>query len=145
MGVWDQITSDVYAGHGGSYIYDPVLDIRTPNNDLSIAVDNDVIIDHKRGDDPLVLDMQALNSDGSVFNITGYVLAAQAKTNSGTLISTPSISLVNAANGEYTLTFANTTSWPITGLLVDVQYTSPSSQVESTRTFRIRVLSDITS
>lgn len=135
--------TDAYAGVGGSYTYDDALCARIPN---SIVVNGEKIvirITHKRGD-TFVMSAAAKNADGTGVDLTGYTIESHIRSKGGVLIAQPAVTITNAQAGEYDLTVADTTAWPITALFMDVQYTAPSSGVESSETLMIIVEEDIT-
>lgn len=142
MPVEDIIFADVYAGLGGSYTYSSGTDSRSLNGYINSLVADVVKINIKKGDTFSVA-VIAKDGSGSPVNLTGYTIAPKVKDNAGNVIATPSVSVTNAATGEYTITVADTSAWPLGVLFGDVTYTGPGSVVESTETFKIIVQENI--
>ena len=108
----------------------------------------------KKGDTFSVL-CQRVDADNNPVSISGYTIAS--KVNSiGSFTQSLTIGIVNAALGEFTIsaTATDTLDWPVFQALdgttskmnivyCDVQYTL-GSYVESTDTFSIYVIEDVT-
>lgn len=105
------------------------------------------IVYHKRGD-TLLWNCQYTNPDGSPVDLTGYVIKAQFRDKSGTLIYdfSPLIAVTDTANGLYTINApaAATSPWPIVDGEFDIEYTNASGVVTSTETGTLSVVKDIT-
>jgi hypothetical protein len=104
-------------------------------------------INFKRGD-TFSLDCTRKDSGGTAINLTGYTITSSVKMG-GSFSDTLTVTVTNAAAGQFTLTkaAANTASWPISTddspLLCDVQFVL-SGTVKSSETFEIDVVEDIT-
>ncbi|SFJ00159.1 hypothetical protein [Nitrosomonas sp. Nm34] len=138
MTVESVIVNDIYAGVGGSYTYSSGTDSRSPNGYVNPLTADVVKINIKKGDTFSVA-VIAKDGSGSPVNLTGYTITPKIKDNAGNVIATPSVSVTSAAAGEYTMSVANTSAWPLGVLFGDVTYTDPGSAVESTETFQIIV------
>ena len=89
-------------------------------------------------------DTFSLQATANGENITSWTIQSQIREPNGTLVSELTVTKTDAANGEYTLTHAGSTStWPLRMLYCDIQYTV-GGVVASTETFRIEVIEDIT-
>lgn len=142
MTVENVITSDAYAGKGGSYTYDSGTDSRSVNsyvNPLQADVAKVVI---KIGDTYAVTAI-ANDGSGSAVDLTGYTIEATIKDHAGNVIATPSVSITDATAGEYLMTVADTSAWPATVLYSDVTYTDILSTVSSSETFLIIVQENV--
>jgi hypothetical protein len=109
-----------------------------------------ILITHKRGD-TFRQSFIAQDSDGLPVDLTDYTIESQARNKSGTLLASFSVNKTDAVNGEFDITEADTSGWPIYrpgspshSLYMDIQYTDPSGTVESTETLMISVKEDIT-
>lgn len=102
------------------------------------------MITFKRGDTFLVSASLTDELDEPI-PMTGWALPrAHVRNSTDALISELVAAWVNQALGTYSLSLANTNSWPIEKLYCDVEYVTDSSQVISTETFEIKVVKDIT-
>lgn len=138
MTVENVIVNDIYAGVGGSYTYSSGTDSRSPNGYVNRLAADVVKINIKKGD-TFSIAVIAKDGSGSPVNLTGHTIAPKIKDNAGNVIATPSVSVTNAAAGEYTLTVNDTSGWPVGVLYGDVTYTDPGSVITSTETFQIIV------
>lgn len=101
------------------------------------------VVNAKQGD-TFLLTCTRETAAGAAFDLTGYTIAARVS--DGTFTDDLSITITGAALGQFTVeqTAANTASWPInTFLLCDIEFTL-GTLVESTETFRIVILDDVT-
>lgn len=101
-------------------------------------------INHKRGD---TFELTcSLENGGNDVNITGWTVAAQLRQSDDTLVQSLTVTVTDAAAGEFTITAANTETddWPIAALEVDVEFTETDGSVSSSDTFTINVIKDIT-
>lgn len=101
-----------------------------------------VTIDHKRGD-TLKLYFEAMDDENNRVNLSGYIIRSQAR-HKGQLLGEATIKVIDELKGEFSATFASTTAWPVARVVQDVQYTSPSGQIESSQTIVINVIEDVT-
>lgn len=107
-----------------------------------------VTLNMKRGD-TFRYRAQATVSDGLIppaqipLDLTGFLIKAQVR--KGTeLIAELVVTRTNDILGEYMLSLADTTLWPVKTLVCDIQYTTDDLQIISTETFEIAVEKDIT-
>lgn len=101
-------------------------------------------ITHKRGD---TFELTcSLENGGNDVNITGWTVAAQLRQIDDTLVQGMTVTVTDAAAGEFTITAANTETddWPIGNLEIDVEFTESDGSVSSSETFTIAVIKDIT-
>ncbi|SFM92834.1 hypothetical protein [Nitrosomonas communis] len=138
MTIENVIVNDAYAGKGGSYTYNSGTDSRAPNGYVNPLQADPVKFILKKGDTYSVAAI-AKDGSGSPVNLTGHTIVAKIRDAAGNVIATPSVSVTSAAAGEYTMTVADTSAWPVTTLYSDVTYTDPQSAVASTETFQIIV------
>jgi hypothetical protein len=86
----------------------------------------------------------AVKLDGSPQSISGWTTTCQLNTKSGVKVVDLTVTVTDAANGEYQLTApSGTTSWPIGTLVGDIQY-DMGGDIVSTETFAVRVVKDET-
>jgi hypothetical protein len=103
-------------------------------------------INFKRGD-TLSISCTRKDSSGSAINLAGYTITSSVKM--GAFTDTLTVTVTNAAAGEFTLTkaAANTASWPLSSgtspMLCDVQFVVGGT-TKSSETFEISVAEDIT-
>lgn len=100
-------------------------------------------ITHKQGD---TLDwVLTLTEGGAPVDITDWTIVAQIRA-SDTLIASLTVTVVDAANGQFRLsaTAAATDSWTAGSHSCDIEITDDSSNVFSTETFTVVILEDIT-
>lgn len=101
-------------------------------------------VEAKRGD-TIVLDCTWKNDDGTPLNLTGWTISASAKHTSGvTQAFTPTI--VDAVNGLFSLSIDAATSagMPIGDWSVDIQRADAAGTTQSSETFTLALLEDIT-
>lgn len=101
-------------------------------------------ITHKRGD---TFELTcSLENQGNDVDITGWTVAAQLRKTDDTLVQNMTITVTNAAAGEFTISAPDTETddWPIENLEIDVQFTESSGNISSSETFTIAVIKDIT-
>ena len=101
-------------------------------------------INHKRGD---TFELTcSLENGGTDVDITGWTVAAQLRQTDDTLVQALTVTVTDAAAGEFKITAANTETddWPVAALDVDVEFTESDGSVSSTDTFTINVIKDIT-
>lgn len=80
-------------------------------------------------------------------NVTGWTIASQIRTSAGALVATLTAAVTSASAdlSVYTLTAPGpTTAWPIEDLRCDIQYTTGAGIIDSTETFVIQMVEDVT-
>lgn len=82
------------------------------------------------------LDCEAMSGTNPV-NLTGWTIQSGLKFQDK-YIGSFTVTVTNAANGLYTLSGLNTSSWPVGILRADIKYTNPQGVVAYTKTFEIR-------
>lgn len=103
------------------------------------------VFEHKRGD-TFALAGQLLESPGGApVDLAGVTVRAHLR-DGDALVAALDAAITDAAQGRYTLSkaYADTESWPVKGLSLDVEFTFPDSTRRSTQTVAVRVLKDIT-
>ena len=98
-------------------------------------------MDFKRGDTFTI--SAVVTTNGVPENLTGWTIKSQLRDGRGALVAELVTAIEDAVNGVYSLTFADTTGWPITELYGDVEYTFGGT-ILSTETFTVNVVEDIT-
>lgn len=101
-------------------------------------------ISHKRGD---TFELTcSLENQGNDVDITGWSVAAQLRKTDDTLVQDMTVTVTDAAVGEFQITADDTETddWPIENLEIDVQFTESSGNISSSETFTIAVIKDIT-
>ena len=99
-------------------------------------------ITHKQGD---TLDwVITLTDGGTEVDVTSWTIRAQIRAGD-TLISSLTLTLVDAANGLFRLsaTAAATDTWSAGNHSCDIEFTDDSSNVFSTETFTVVIVEDI--
>ena len=84
-----------------------------------------------------------LTDVGAAVPTTGWQIAAQVRTPARAHVATLTIADRNDAAGTYTLT-SPTADWPVTQLMMDVQYTDAAGLISSTEDVLIDVRQDRT-
>ena len=90
------------------------------------------------------------DADGAGIDLTGSSIKVQAKINAESDVSLfdlaigSGITVTDAVNGEFEMLVSDTTAWEIGIYQIDIQYTDASSIIESTETFEIEVIQDVT-
>lgn len=99
------------------------------------------VIEFKRGD-TFFLECTRTTSAGVAFDLTGYTITAQVRVDD--FLGDLTVAITDAAAGEFTLsaTQVQTALWPVARINCDVQFDNVT--VESTETFIIDNLEDIT-
>lgn len=96
---------------------------------------------HKRGDSFEIQGVVSIN--GVVQDITNWIIASEIRKGND-LVARLTVTKVEPTQGTFRLSDADTTSWPISMLDCDIQYTQPNGQIVSTDTFQISVKKDVT-
>lgn len=101
--------------------------------------------EHKRGDSFALAGQLLTSIDGAPVDLTGVAIRAQLR-DGDALVADLAASITDAAQGRYSLSkhYADTESWPIKGLSLDVEFTWPGGTRRSTQTVLVRVLKDVT-
>lgn len=86
-----------------------------------------------------------LNESGAAVDITSYTISAQIR-NGDTLIFTLTVTVIDAANGQFRLsaTPAQSDLWPSGSHSSDIEFIDDTGNVFSTETFTVVVIEDIT-
>lgn len=103
--------------------------------------------EHKRGDS-FELAGQLLTAAlpaGVPVDLTGVTVRAHLR-DGDALVAVLDAAVTDAVQGKYRLSkaYADTESWPVKGLALDVEFTWPSGTRRSTQTVLVRVLKDVT-
>lgn len=98
----------------------------------------------KRGDS-FQLTIQGKDANDDAQDMTGWSIASQVRQEDGTLVENLTHAWVEQSEGKYTLTGADTSTWPLEVLRCDIQYTTNAGIVMSTDTILVNMLEDITS
>lgn len=100
---------------------------------------------HKRGDSFELAGQLLESAGGAPVNLTGLAIRAQLR-DGDALVAELDATITDAAQGKYRLSkpYADTESWPVKGLALDVEFTWPSGTRRSTQTVLVRVLKDVT-
>jgi hypothetical protein len=100
-------------------------------------------ITHKRGD---TLEwVVSLTQNNSPVDISGWTITSQVRQDT-TLVASLTVTVVNAANGEFNLsaTPVQTAGWALGSHSVDIEFINPSGFVVSSQTFVLQLVRDIT-
>lgn len=100
---------------------------------------------HKRGDS-FELAGQLLESPGAApADLSGVVIRAQLR-DGDMLVAELDTLITDAAQGRYRISkpYADTESWPVKGLALDVQFTWSGGIRRSSETVRLWVIKDVT-
>lgn len=101
-------------------------------------------ITHKRGDTFELL--STVENEGVAVDITNWTIASQARSDDDTILQTFTITKTDAANGVFTVgaTATQTEAWALGNYSMDIEFIDASGEVNSTETFTLSVLRDIT-
>lgn len=101
--------------------------------------------EHKRGDSFDLAGQLLVSDGGAPVDLTGVTVRAQLR-DGDALIAELDTLVTDAALGQYSLAkaYADTETWPVKGLSLDVQFTWPGGTRRSTQTVRVQVLKDVT-
>ncbi len=106
-------------------------------------------LQHKRGDsfffNVTAEEMDARDKPTGPFNLNGVVITAQMRLDDA-LIYSFDVNVVDSPNGHYTISApaADSIAWPPLLMDVDIQYVLPSGLIQSTQTFQLQVMKDVT-
>lgn len=101
-------------------------------------------INHKRGD---TFELSCtLENEGNPVDITNFTITSQIRSPDDSLLQALTVTVTDAANGAFTLsaTPAQTETWDIIQYLSDIEFVNASGEVNSSETFTINVIKDIT-
>lgn len=99
---------------------------------------------HKRGD-TFALACSAENA-GVAVDLTNYTISSQIRDTADSVIETLTVTKTSAVDGEFTMsaTATQTELWTLGSHQCDIEFVSASGEVDSTETFTISVIKDIT-
>jgi len=101
-------------------------------------------ITHKRGD---TFELSCtLENEGNPVDITNFTITAQVRQADDTLLQALTVTKTDAANGAFTLgaTSTETEGWEVLQYQCDIEFIEGSGEVNSSETFTINVIKDIT-
>lgn len=101
-------------------------------------------ITHKRGD---TLEWVVTLTQNSVaVDVTQWTIKSQIRQDTSTLVYEFVVTKTDAVNGVFSLsaTPAETASWPLGSLLIDIEFIDPTGYVISSQTFTMQIVRDIT-
>ena len=100
----------------------------------------------KRGDTFSLSGQVDLQSEGqAILDLTGWTGKSQVRTLAqGTLVSELVFTWLDASQRLLKLEKSDTQSWPLGVVELDIQFTSPQSEVVSTQTMAFEVVKDVT-
>jgi hypothetical protein len=98
----------------------------------------------KRGD-TFSLSGTRTTDTGNPVDLSNYQIRAQMRAGDA-LITSFSVTITNAAAGEFVLSApaSTTETWQVTRYSCDIEFTSPGGIVDSSDTFTIQVVPDVT-
>jgi hypothetical protein len=99
----------------------------------------------KRGD-TFSLSCTRTTQAGVPVNLTGYQIRAQMRDGADALVYAFTPTITNAAAGEFVLSApaSTTETWTPARYVVDIEFTSPNGVKDSSDTFIIQVVPDVT-
>ena len=101
-------------------------------------------ITHKRGD---TFELSCtLENEGNAVDITNFTITSQVRGSDDALLQALTVTKTDAAAGGFTLsaTAAQTETWGVQKYLSDIEFIEGGGEVNSSQTFTIDVLADIT-
>ena len=101
-------------------------------------------ITHKRGDTFELA--STLESNGVAVDITSYTITSQARDEDDAVLQSFTVTKTDATNGAFSIsaTAAQTELWGLGSYSVDIEFVDGSGEVNSSETFTLSVLRDIT-
>lgn len=99
---------------------------------------------HKRGD---TFELSCtLENEGVAVDITNFTITSQVRGSDDVLLQALTVTKTSATDGEFTLTATSTQteSWGVQKYLADIEFIEANGEVNSSQTFTIDVLKDIT-
>ena len=87
-----------------------------------------------------------LENQGNAVDITDFTITSQIRAADDTLLQALTVTILDASAGAFTLsaTPAQTETWSVQNYECDIEFIDGTSEVNSTETFTISVLKDIT-
>ena len=101
-------------------------------------------ITHKRGD---TFELSCtLENQGVAVDITNFTITSQLRLSDDTLLQALTVTVTDAAAGAFTLgaTATETEGWGIASYECDIEFVEPGNEVNSSETFVLNVIKDIT-
>lgn len=101
-------------------------------------------ITHKRGD---TFELSCtLENEGVPVDITNFTITSQVRGPDDVLLQALAVTKTDAAAGVFSLsaTATQTETWDVKKYLCDIEFVEPGGEVNSSQTFTIDVLKDIT-
>jgi len=101
-------------------------------------------ITHKRGD---TFELSCtLENQGVAVDITNFTITSQLRLSDDTLLQALTVTVIDAAAGAFKLgaTAAETEGWGIASYECDIEFVEGSGEVNSSQTFVVSVIKDIT-
>lgn len=101
-------------------------------------------ITHKRGDTFAIA--CTIENAGVAVNITGWTIASQARGADDAVLQTFTVTVTDAAAGSFTISATSTQTelWTLGSYSVDIEFIDGEGEVNSTETFTLSVIRDIT-
>jgi hypothetical protein len=101
------------------------------------------VITHRKGS-TYEVHCQYTDSTGVPVSLVDVDIKSQIRTSSGNLIANCEVTVVSALAGEFSLRVLDTSNWPITALLQDIQYTLFDNRKINTSPITIDVTASVT-
>jgi hypothetical protein len=101
-------------------------------------------ITHKRGDTFLYDAVLRQSKSGPVIDLTDWTIASMIRDGEDVLIEELTVTVTNAALGEYSIRVDDTTAWPVGTAYWDIQYTDSNDIIRSTDTMNLNIIEDVT-
>ena len=101
-------------------------------------------VTHKRGD---TFELScALDNEGNPVDLTNFTISAQIRDSRDEILQALTVTITDAAAGAFTLgaTATETEGWGVDRYQCDIEFTGASGEVNSSETFLINVIKDIT-
>lgn len=101
-------------------------------------------ITHKRGDTFAIA--CTIENAGVPVDITGWTVASQARANDDTVLQTFTVTVTDATTGSFSISATSTQTelWSLGTYSVDIEFIDGDGEVNSTETFTLSVIRDIT-
>lgn len=101
-------------------------------------------VQHKRGDTFLYAAALLESKTGPVINIADWTITSMIRDLDGMLIADLTVTITDAAQGEYTVSLDDTADWPVGWAQWDIQYEDDGGVIKSTETVRVKIVQDVT-
>ena len=102
-------------------------------------------MEHKRGDTfDFSGQAQILDAEGASVDLTGWSIACGIKFAGQTKATSLNAAWLDDATGLLRIYATETDTWRVGLATLDVQFTSPASEVVSTKTVTINIIEDVT-